>query len=122
MAKQFERETSPLCAGCSSILNGLNGVIRSDIWLCWYLKGLMSEEFKAQIRRLLNKILASPMFAVKTTSAGDRPNKFLRFVVEEYLAGRRPSHFDVAWEAFGWADYAKDHDDPRVRSTAHTVR
>jgi hypothetical protein len=64
-----------------------------------------------EARAQLERILASPEFAVP-----DRLRRFLRFVVEEALAGRaeRIKAYTIAVEVFGRDDTFDAHSDPAI--------
>ncbi|MEJ2207166.1 MAG: adenylate cyclase, partial [Gemmatimonadota bacterium] len=71
------------------------------------------------IRRQLDRILASPEF-----HATDKMRAFLRFVVDEKLAGRthRLKGYTVAVEVFGRAKDFDATNDPIVRIQAGRLR
>ena len=71
------------------------------------------------VRAELERLLASPAF-----TASDRLRSFLRFVVDEALAGRasRIKAFTVAVEVFGRGDGFDPQTDPVVRLEAGRLR
>jgi adenylate cyclase len=71
------------------------------------------------VRAALERVVASPDFA-----ASDRARRFLRYVVEETLAGRadRIKAFSVAVEVFGRDESFDPQNDPVVRIEAGRLR
>ena len=71
------------------------------------------------VRTAVERIVTSPDFA-----ASDRARRFLRYVVEEALAGRadRIKAFSVAVEVFGRDESFDPQNDPVVRIEAGRLR